>query len=74
MVRFKPSIMVAANTEVAIAMTKATAAIPIVAANVTDPVAFGLVASHARPGGNVTEYYPPKTMDRSGCTARLAAH
>jgi putative tryptophan/tyrosine transport system substrate-binding protein len=35
-------------------MRQATAAIPIVALNITDPVAFGLVASHARPGGNVT--------------------
>jgi putative tryptophan/tyrosine transport system substrate-binding protein len=61
LVRLKPSIMVAANTEVAIAMAKATAAIPIVAANVTDPVAFGLVASHARPGGNVTGILP--TLD-----------
>src|SRR5262249_43863293 len=42
------------NTEAAIAMRQATAAIPIVAAAVTDPVAFGLVASHARPGANVT--------------------
>jgi putative ABC transport system substrate-binding protein len=35
-------------------MRQATAAIPIISAAVTDPVAFGLVASHARPGGNVT--------------------
>jgi putative tryptophan/tyrosine transport system substrate-binding protein len=61
LVRLKPSVMVAGNTEVAIAMRKATAAIPIVAANVTDPIAFGLVASHARPGGNVTGILP--TLD-----------
>jgi putative ABC transport system substrate-binding protein len=58
LVRLKPDIMVAGNTQVTIAMRKATAAIPIVAANVTDPVAFGLVASHARPGGNVTGILP----------------
>jgi ABC-type uncharacterized transport system substrate-binding protein len=34
-------------------MRQATAAIPIVAANRTDPIGFGPVASHARPGGNV---------------------
>ena len=54
LVRLKPDVMVASNTQAAIAMRQATAAIPIVAANVTDPVGFGLVASHARPGGNVT--------------------
>ena len=54
LVRLKPDVMVTSNTQAAIAARHATAAIPIVAANVTDPVAFGLVASHARPGGNVT--------------------
>ena len=53
-VRLKPDVVVATNTPLAIAVRQATAAIPIVAATVTDPVGFGLVASHARPGGNVT--------------------
>jgi len=53
-VRLKPDVVVAGNTQLAIAMRRATAAVPIVAATVTDPVGFGLVASHARPGGNVT--------------------
>jgi putative tryptophan/tyrosine transport system substrate-binding protein len=54
LVRLKPDVVVATNTPLAIAVRQATAAIPIVAATVTDPVGFGLVASHARPGGNVT--------------------
>jgi putative ABC transport system substrate-binding protein len=54
LVRLKPDVLVAFSTQAAIAASQATAAIPIVAANVTDPVGFGLVASHARPGGNVT--------------------
>jgi ABC-type uncharacterized transport system substrate-binding protein len=54
LVRIKPDVLIAVNTQAAIAMRQATAAIPIVAPAVTDPVAFGLVASHARPGGNVT--------------------
>jgi ABC-type uncharacterized transport system substrate-binding protein len=54
LVRLKPDVMVASNTQVAVAMRQATGTIPIVVATVTDPVAFGLVASHARPGGNVT--------------------
>ena len=54
LVRLKPEVVITSNTQAAIAMRQATAAIPIVAVNVTDPVGFGLVASHARPGGNVT--------------------
>jgi len=37
-----------------LAAKKATTAIPIVMANVADPVGFGLIASLARPGGNIT--------------------
>ncbi len=61
LVRLRPDVVVAGNTQAAIAARQATAAIPIVAANVTDPVGFGLVASHARPGGNVTGILP--TLD-----------
>ena len=58
LVQLKPDVVVAANTQATIAARQATATIPIVAANVTDPVGFGLVASHARPGGNVTGILP----------------
>src|SRR5262245_48847948 len=43
MVRLKPDVVVTSNTQLAIAMKQATTSIPIVAANITDPVAFGLV-------------------------------
>jgi putative ABC transport system substrate-binding protein len=54
LVWLKPDLMVAGNNQAAIAMRKATAVIPIVAPTLFDPIGFGLVASLARPGGNVT--------------------
>ena len=54
LVRLKVDLIVVAGTPAALAAKKATTAIPIVMANVADPVGAGLVASLARPGGNVT--------------------
>jgi ABC-type uncharacterized transport system substrate-binding protein len=54
LVQLKPSIIVTANTSAAIAAQNATLTIPIVSAAMTDPMDFGLVTSHARPGGNLT--------------------
>jgi putative ABC transport system substrate-binding protein len=50
----KPDAIVADSTPAAIAAARATATIPIVMVNVSDPVGSGLVASLAHPGGNVT--------------------
>ena len=47
-------LIVASNTPAALAARQATATIPIVAPVMGDPVADGLVASLAQPGGNVT--------------------
>jgi len=54
LVRLKVDLIVGASTVPALAAKKATTTIPIVMVNAGDPVAFGLVASLARPGGNVT--------------------
>src|SRR6266550_4335406 len=54
LVRLHVDLIVVTGTGVALAAKKATTTIPIVMASVGDPVAAGLVASLARPGGNVT--------------------
>jgi putative ABC transport system substrate-binding protein len=54
LVRLKPDVIVAATTPGALAAKQATATIPIVGVNLIDPVGFGLIASEARPGTNVT--------------------
>jgi putative ABC transport system substrate-binding protein len=54
LIRLKVEIIVAESTVVALAVKKATNTIPIVVAKSGDPVRAGLVASLARPGGNVT--------------------
>ena len=54
LVRLKVDLIVVSGTPQALAAKKATTTIPIVMANVGDPVGSGLVASLARPGGNVT--------------------
>jgi putative ABC transport system substrate-binding protein len=52
--RLKVDIIVTPSTPVVIAAKQASPAIPIVFAGAGDPVGSGLVASLARPGGNVT--------------------
>jgi len=54
LVRLKVDLIVVATTPVALAAKSATTTIPIVMATAAGPVAAGLVASLARPGGNVT--------------------
>jgi putative ABC transport system substrate-binding protein len=54
LVRLKVDVIVAANTRATEAAKQATSTIPIVFTVSGDPVAEGLVASLARPGGNLT--------------------
>ena len=50
----KPDILVAFSTTAALPARHASGTIPIVVVGMADPVADGLIASLARPGGNVT--------------------
>jgi putative ABC transport system substrate-binding protein len=54
LLRLRVEVIVAVNTPAAQAAKKATSRVPIVIMRVADPVAQGLVASLAHPGGNVT--------------------
>jgi putative ABC transport system substrate-binding protein len=54
LVRLKVDLIVVSGIGVALAAKKATTTIPIVMTRAGNPVALGLVASLARPGGNVT--------------------
>ncbi len=54
LVRLKPDVIVSAGNVVHLVVKKETSTIPIVMAMGADPVEAGLVASLARPGGNVT--------------------
>ena len=54
LVHLKVDIIVADGTGPTLGAKKATSAIPIVMTSSSDPVGTGLIASLARPGGNVT--------------------
>ncbi len=50
----RPDLILASGPAPALAAKAATSTVPILAAPVDDPVVMGLVASMARPGGNIT--------------------
>lgn len=63
LVRLKVDVIVTRGEPAALAAKQATATIPIVMASSGDPAVTGIVASLARPGGNVTGFHimaPPE--------------
>jgi len=62
-------VIVTYGTEATLAAKTATTRIPIIFASAGDPVGTGLVASLARPGGNITGY----SLINSEITQKLAA-
>jgi putative ABC transport system substrate-binding protein len=56
LVGLKPDVILAGNTPAVVALLQETHTIPIIFANLSDPVDTGLVPNLARPGGNVTGF------------------
>src|SRR6516162_7268852 len=54
LVRLKPDIIVSGTMADVLAAKKLTNTVPIVSETLIDPIGFGVAASQARPGGNVT--------------------
>ena len=54
LIRLNVDVIVAWTTPAVAAAKRATSTIPIIMLGVADPVEFGLIASLARPGGNIT--------------------
>src|SRR5215475_1478660 len=56
LVALKPDVIFAAPAAAAVALHRETRTIPVVFAQVPDPVGLGLVESFSRPGGNITGF------------------
>src|SRR3974390_3670628 len=56
LVTASPDVIVASSTQAVAALQQATGTVPIVFAQVADPVSGGFVASLAKPGGNITGF------------------
>jgi putative tryptophan/tyrosine transport system substrate-binding protein len=56
LVGLKPDVIFAGNTPAVVALQEETRTIPIIFANLSDPVDTGLVPNLAHPGGNVTGF------------------
>jgi len=66
LVRRKVDLIFASTTPAALAAKHATTTIPIVIGFVTEPVGSGLVASLARPGGNITGWTHVAGLELAG--------
>jgi len=71
LVRLNVDIIVTSGVQSHPAAKQATKTIPIVMVNATDPVAEGLVASLARPGGNITGLVQVVSADLAGKRLQL---
>jgi putative tryptophan/tyrosine transport system substrate-binding protein len=56
MIASQPDIIAVQGTPMSVAPRRETLTIPVVFNAVSDPIGYGLVASLARPGGNITGF------------------
>jgi putative ABC transport system substrate-binding protein len=56
MIALQPDIIAVQGTPMSVAPRRETLTIPVVFNAVSDPIGYGLVASLARPGGNITGF------------------
>jgi ABC-type uncharacterized transport system substrate-binding protein len=56
LVALQPDLILSYSTPITAALLQQTRSIPIVFANISDPIGSGFVANLARPGGNVTGF------------------
>jgi putative ABC transport system substrate-binding protein len=66
LVALKPAVIVTGSPSLVMAVHKATRTIPVVMNSSADPMALGLAASMARPGGNVTGFWTEGDEDLIG--------
>lgn len=71
LVRLEVDVIVTRGTPAALSAKQVTATIPIVMATSGEPAAEGIVASLARPGGNVTGFYMVAPAELGGRRLRL---
>jgi putative ABC transport system substrate-binding protein len=71
LVRSNVDVIVTHGTPGTLAARRATTRVPIVVASIGDPIATGVIASVARPGGNITGlswFGPQLEAKRSSCS------
>jgi putative ABC transport system substrate-binding protein len=75
LVQLKLDVLVTSGTPGTMALKRATTTTPIVAAIIGDPVSTGIVASYARPGGNITglSFHFPELMAKRLAVLKEAA-
>ena len=71
LVRLKIDVMVTRGTAAALSAKQATGTIPIVMASSGEPAAEGIVASLARPGGNITGFHIIAPVELGGRRLQL---
>jgi putative ABC transport system substrate-binding protein len=71
LVRLKVDVIVTRGTPAALSAKQATGTIPIVMATSGEPAAEGIVASLARPGGNITGFYVMAPAELGGRRLQL---